>query len=223
MSGACGLKTSMGGSIVTTCNPCPWTLLLPISPTAQSRCLTAASATSGKLVKSSGEVRTRSAPTAHLGDVEEESGDVAAGAGYAAHPSLGYRIRLEIHSDDRNGLGRLGHGLQCLRVGGEDDLGADGDELRCEFHVLFAFAMLRGSDVNDHALSDDVTQLAETFREGFERRIRPRTPAEPSDPRSLRGSPSVRDVGSIGHQTSRIHALPPERPCLRPGPRRQMG
>src|SRR5262249_45858953 len=34
MSGACGLKTNMGGSIVTTCNPCPRTLLLPISPTA---------------------------------------------------------------------------------------------------------------------------------------------------------------------------------------------
>src|SRR5207249_4946741 len=35
-SATCGLKTSTEGSIVDdTCNPCPRTLLLPMSPTAQ--------------------------------------------------------------------------------------------------------------------------------------------------------------------------------------------
>jgi hypothetical protein len=34
-SGTCGLRMSTGSSIVDMCNPCPRTLLLPISPTAQ--------------------------------------------------------------------------------------------------------------------------------------------------------------------------------------------
>src|SRR5207244_6038382 len=34
-SARCGLRTSAGSSIVYMCNPCPRTLLLPISPTVQ--------------------------------------------------------------------------------------------------------------------------------------------------------------------------------------------
>ena len=121
--------------------------------------------------------------TAHLGDVEEESRDVTAGAGQAGHPSLGRRIRLEIHSDDRNGLGRLGHDLQRLRVGGEEDVGAGGDELGTESRVFFDRVLLRGSDVDEHGLPDDVAQRAETFHEG---QLTGRTAAKISHPGSLR-------------------------------------
>ena len=120
---------------------------------------------------------------AHLGDVEEESRDVAAWAGQAGHPSLGRRIRLEIHSDDRNGLGRLGHDLQRLRVGSDEDIDARGDELGGESRVFFDRVLLRGSGVDEHGLPDDVTQRSEAVHEG---KLHDRAAAEVADPGSLR-------------------------------------
>ena len=129
---------------------------------------------------------------AHLGDIKEEARDVAAGAGQGGDPSLGHRVRLEIYSDDRNGLSRFGRGLQRMRGGGQDDIDACGDEPSGDIGVLLDLVLLRGSDVHGQVLSDNVTQVAQTVSEGLEsRRFPPRTATEPPDPRSLRGRLSM--------------------------------
>ena len=81
---------------------------------------------------------------AQLGHIEEESRDIAAGAGQGSHPSLRHRIRLEIHSDDRNGLGRFDRGLHRIRVGGEDDIDACRDEPGGDVGVLLDLILVRG-------------------------------------------------------------------------------
>jgi len=73
---------------------------------------------------------------AHLRNVEDKPREIAARARQARRPSLGHRIRLEIHADDGNRLGRLGRGLDRGRIAREDDVDASGNELGDEVGIL---------------------------------------------------------------------------------------
>src|SRR5713101_3790221 len=158
-----------------------------------------------KLLKTSGEVRTTSAPArypdlrreelellaAHLRNVEDKPREIAARARQARRPSLGHRIRLKIHADDGNRLGRLGRGLDRGRSAREDDVDAGGNELGGEVgKLLVLVGALWGSEFEEEVLSRHVPHLLQTLEE----RLHGRSvlTAEISDPRNLRRSLSAR-------------------------------
>src|SRR5713101_2205213 len=143
-----------------------------------------------KLLKTSGEVRTTSAPArypdlrreelellaAHFRNVEDKAREIAARTREARRPSLGHRIRLQIHADDGNRLGRLDRGLDRRRRGREDDVDAGGHELGGEVGILLVpVGALGGAEVEEEVLSSHVPHAWRPSRNAFE--IRPTEPS----------------------------------------------
>ena len=104
----------------------------------------------------------------HLGDVEKEPRDVAAGTRQGGDPPARHWIRLEIHGHDGNRLRCLSDRLDRLRAGSEDDIDVRSHELCREGGVLLKLPWLRSPGLEMGVFSDHIALLAPLAKRPFE-------------------------------------------------------
>jgi hypothetical protein len=95
-----------------------------------------------------------------LGNIQEESREIASRASNAVDEPASYRIGFEIDADDRNRLRRLRHCLDRIRVAGEDDAALEADELASDLVEMLERASVK-SGIDPHVLSLDISGVAQ--------------------------------------------------------------
>jgi hypothetical protein len=95
-----------------------------------------------------------------LGNIQEESGEVASGMSNAVDEPARHRIGFEINADDRDRLRRLRYRLDRIRVACEDDAAIEGDELANDLVELPERGSVKPC-IDPHVLPVDISGVAQ--------------------------------------------------------------